>query len=785
MIRIAYPTQIETEGLGLVDVTVIEGDCALRKMFVFLMKLFFKMAMVLVCALGISSLAQDINGSTAIGQIYNVTSMGAYGDGVHDDTAAIQNALNTGATTAQEIYFPCGTYLVSTPLLFTVPPQAPPQIKQTGSIEGENAACAVIKYVGIIPGPVITVTTGLVGNYFSGFAFGDITILGNSVTTDDVLLVRPSHFAIENLFLWGANSTSGDCLQIQEGIGGKIDTLACSGNISPDSTLPPPNVGLFLTGVNATDQTGALTILNPIVEGVQGTGVLFRSSSLIFMAGCQISMNKQSLYIDDNSYKNNISNCLFEDSPQASYVGGYSNVLDNCTFSYFAGTTDTVDLQLGGRQNVVSNTMVQWGTSVLATATQSVLDNDLFGTPPSDAGNGTQISNATYANTQANISYPQSVGSTFTQPGFIGAGVTSSQTITGSWIFTPGPTSLSYTVFPTKGSWRALLIGKFGGSGSASVLEALPTYLELTESANTVQLPTAKVTFAVNSAGLFSATGGTGAETFNGTIFFMLNAGTSTSGPNSAKFAGTLTATGVAAATLSTYPFPPNGFNYPASLVGGELGYLYLPYATGTAGICRGGSVAGGMDDGNFGGIYIRALDSPFSPCGSERYENTLGVFHDAIRSLAPILAPSASFGAIQLTSIAGMRQCLQVDASGNVSGTGAYCSSTAGTRDYYWKQMVSAASPHRGTKCGLLGYSSGDACQGSVQLPGPMPDSNYITQCSGFDNEQSQLAVGVIGTDLFPTTAGGNIYVNVGVIHSFYGSGLRSVMVACHAHHD
>jgi hypothetical protein len=743
---------------------------------------------VLLYISGFSVFAQQANGASGT-LVYDVTAMGASGDGVHDDTIALQNALNQLATTHQEIYFPCGTYIVTSPLTLI----APTQTLQTGSIRGENAACAIIRYTGSTPGPVLTVRTVDITNpsfYFSGFFLSDISIFGNSVTTDDVLLIRPAHFDIESLFTWGANSNSGDCLQIQEGVGGKIDSFSCSGNISQGLPLPAPNVGLNLIGVNATDQTGALTILDPTIEQLKGIGILFRSSSLIFMAGCQTTMNNQSLYIDDNSYKNNILNCLFEESPKASYVGGYSNVLENCTFSYFSGDASTIDLEVGGRQNTVSNTMVQWGTSILPTATQTNMSSDLFGTPPTDSGNGTQITNASYANTQANISYPRSTESNYSQPGFIGAGVTSAQTITGSWVLTPTPATLSYTIFPTGASWRAIFIGKFGGRIPVADLRALPTFLELTESASTVQLsPSMTLRFGINSSGLFSVTGGSGAETFNGTIYLMVDNSSSTSGPSSARFSGSLSATTVSAASLLTFSQPPNGFNHPIGLVGGELGYLYLPFETGTSGVCRGGSVVGGMDDANYGGVYIRAIDSWFYPCGSEKYENTLGVFHDGVKSLAPISAPSAAVGKIQLTETAGKTQCLHVDAAGNVSGTGYDCGDHSGgsstTRNYYWNQLVSSSSPHRGTKCDRLGYSGSDACQGSVQLPGPMPDSNYFVQCSGLDDERRQLSVGVIGTDVLPTATGGNIYLNVGVIHAFYGDGLRTVMVTCHAHHD
>src|SRR6185437_14379570 len=54
------------------------------------------------------------------GSIPNVKMWGAYGDGIHDDTAAIQNALNgvLSWTGAGEILFPAGNYMVTNTLVF-------------------------------------------------------------------------------------------------------------------------------------------------------------------------------------------------------------------------------------------------------------------------------------------------------------------------------------------------------------------------------------------------------------------------------------------------------------------------------------------------------------------------------------------------------------------------------------------------------------------------------------------------------------------------------------------
>ena len=51
-------------------------------------------------------------GKAPTGKVYNVKQLGAIGDGIANDTAAIQNTINT-APDGSTIYFPAGTYDVS------------------------------------------------------------------------------------------------------------------------------------------------------------------------------------------------------------------------------------------------------------------------------------------------------------------------------------------------------------------------------------------------------------------------------------------------------------------------------------------------------------------------------------------------------------------------------------------------------------------------------------------------------------------------------------------------
>jgi hypothetical protein len=82
------------------------------------------------------------------GEVLNVLDFGAKGDGTTNDTTAIQTALNAGST----VYFPTGTYLISSPLTVNG--------KQT--IFGDSKDLSIIKTNTAI-NPAIITSSGVVG----------------------------------------------------------------------------------------------------------------------------------------------------------------------------------------------------------------------------------------------------------------------------------------------------------------------------------------------------------------------------------------------------------------------------------------------------------------------------------------------------------------------------------------------------------------------------------------------------------------------------------------------
>ena len=474
-------------------------------------------------------------------QRVNVKSCGAVGDNSTDDTTAIQNCLTSVGSSAATLYFPCGRYITSNQLTLVLPIAG-----HGAAIVGENPECAKIKYTGSAPiSAVLQVTTtsgNTTGIYFTNLLVRDISLEGNANVTHDLQLVRPAHSWIENVRMWGASSTNGDCLNVMAGVALDYKGPICDSFVDQSNAAKPFN-GLVFTGNNASDLSTTSTITTPIVESgggaSGGAAILLDWAGGLVFTGCQISSWTQSLLIE-NSGGNYLLGCLFEDGSMSSSISSSYNVIDGGTFSGTNNAGGTI--LVNGTGNVIKNGEYGYGLTVQSGALLTTISNEDYGaTFPVDNGAGTSISGL---DENPAFNFPTDIANTISNPLWTAAANNGPETIHGAWqIGTPAVT-ISPTTITTGKSWRAILRGTFSNTANTEVTTSMPDWIEISETNNVVTLPSAStMTFSVGNTGL-TAIGSACCEIFSGWIDFYPNVSATTSGSNSMSLQGSLAVNG-------------------------------------------------------------------------------------------------------------------------------------------------------------------------------------------------------------------------------------------------
>lgn len=205
--------------------------------------------------------------------LYNVKSYGAIGDGVADDTTAIQNAINAGLTKGGgTVFFPAGTYLVSGPLNFNAGPGKPGVILRgagglgsTGSVIQGTFSDFIVKKGDDNRETLIGIEKLCISNFSTNSSSGAI-LMNATVNT----YVRDCQI---NGFIGVRGDTN--CFD------GLIENCAITGN----GNLPG-SIGCMI---------GQVTVINCRLQGWDNAVRIFNVGATVF--GCALEVNTTAILL--------------------------------------------------------------------------------------------------------------------------------------------------------------------------------------------------------------------------------------------------------------------------------------------------------------------------------------------------------------------------------------------------------------------------------------------------------------------------------------------------------
>lgn len=235
--------------------------------------------------------------------VANVKDFGATGDGVTNDTAAIQAALDASADSA-EVFFPAGTYITN---------------------QLDIPSNSVLRFM---PGTILKAATGYTANEVVLFIADveNVTIYGNSaninmlkaeyVTGEQrhcVRIIGSDNVSIYNL---NGNDSGGDAFYVGSSLvdglpSTNVSLIGCGGNNNKrqglsvtgcvnfldlngrwtNTTGTSPSCGIDIEPNNSMDLIQNINIIGPYTEGNTGGGILVALDFLATTASSTVSIN--------------------------------------------------------------------------------------------------------------------------------------------------------------------------------------------------------------------------------------------------------------------------------------------------------------------------------------------------------------------------------------------------------------------------------------------------------------------------------------------------------------
>jgi len=303
---------------------------------------------------------------TKLRESVSVKDFGAVGDGVTDDTAAIQAAIDYAEANAKVIYFPTGTFSVST-LSITNGIRG---ISCDGIIKGQGSAAVATIVIGSDGSGVSNAVFNLRMDQSSGdlVAVKAYDIVGCTFNQCEIYgfinSASTNHYAfwcigpcLRNTFI--NNRITLYNLPTQRGFG--IALYGPQGNAI---------FGGFFTGAFVPSNTPASENIisnNTIIDGSYAISIQYSEQCIINANYCR-NQNHRSVYCAVGSQRNIISNNQFVDFLSTAVLLGYNawyNVVsgNSCYISTGLGGEAAININTGSSYNLISNNTIKSSTN--------------------------------------------------------------------------------------------------------------------------------------------------------------------------------------------------------------------------------------------------------------------------------------------------------------------------------------------------------------------------------------------------------------------------------------
>jgi hypothetical protein len=238
------------------------------------------------------------NVGNKLAQTVSVMDFGAVGDGVTDDTAALQAARDHIAVTKQKLIFPAGTYLYTT---------SPNWAINDSYVEADGAV--FLRHTGT--GNGINFDAGLVVTIFNVRFLGNFILQSNAAAQNGYYVRSCHHSRIEGRVDGCGTTYAG--LRVDFSVLSEFNVVVSINQSGVWYAGAQPENGLYITRRGTVDATTACTFINPIIEGVSGDGiVLDYASNNTFIGGTSEGNTGLGILATVNSVSNLIESVDFE-----------------------------------------------------------------------------------------------------------------------------------------------------------------------------------------------------------------------------------------------------------------------------------------------------------------------------------------------------------------------------------------------------------------------------------------------------------------------------------------